>query len=93
MCEISTVIDDSHESVIYCQCGGYLESVSSQHCKVEPFDITQHEWSGDQVEGATVEDECLFIDDNDYDISTISIDRKDAIAIAKHFKLTAEDLK
>ena len=59
----------------------------------DSFDITKHEWSDCDIDSATPDGGELFIDDRDYEISSISINKDDAIAIAKHFGLTAEDLK
>ena len=54
------------------------------------FDITQHEWS-DSIAEIEVEIGCTLA--LKFNGSWISIDEFDAVAIAKHFKLTAEDFK
>lgn len=58
----------------------------------KPFDIAQHEWSDNciSVERSNTDAEQIRLDNDMY---LVDIERKDAIAIAKHFKLTAEDLK
>ena len=59
----------------------------------KPFDITKHLWSDSDVGKAESSGDDLIIEDSDYDISSILINKCDAIAIAKHFGLTAGDLK
>ena len=54
------------------------------------FDIKQHEWNDIIAEIETESGCTLFLKFNG---SWISIDEFDAVAIAKHFKLTAEDLE
>lgn len=59
----------------------------------KPFDIAQHEWSDGLVTFEMVDfenDVRLICDNVDYEFF---MGKKDAIALAKHFKLTAEDLK
>lgn len=61
--------------------------------RVKSFDITQHEWSDITMTGyqaAKLANGCLCL--NGASKSKI-LNRDDAIAIAKHFKLKAEDLK
>ena len=60
----------------------------------KPFDITKHEWSdgvliNERLHGKSEELNlfCNYVD------GEFSLDKKDAIAIANHFSLTAEDLK
>lgn len=56
------------------------------------FDITQHEWSDNFINvcfSETNNDVIRF----DNDMYLVDIEKSDAIAIAKHFKLTAEDLE
>ena len=62
--------------------------------KEQSFDITKHEWSdgiliNDRLHGKSEELNlfCNYVD------GEFSMDKKDAIAIANHFGLTAEDLK
>lgn len=65
----------------------------------KPFDITQHEWSDERLshDGDTLNVEYEFcsgqLDSYEVDFLNLELRKKDAIAIAKHFKLTAEDLK
>ena len=62
--------------------------------KQKPFDITKHEWSCVSVDGVFVYD-CGDIDiefNPNINTGQVSINKKDAIAIASHFGLTAEDL-
>lgn len=56
------------------------------------FDIRKHEWTDKavKVEPNECSDELIRFDNYMY---LVDIEKKDAIAIAKHFKLTAEDLK
>ena len=69
--------------------------------KPEPFDITQHEWS-DEAKDCGISFRCPLwvmpdIEVNIKDVNggdnTGVLIREHAIAIAKHFGLTAEDLK
>ena len=54
------------------------------------FDIKQHEWSDSIAEIEAKSGDTLVLK---FHGSWISIDKKDAIAIAKHFNLTTEDLE
>ena len=54
------------------------------------FDITQHEWSDTIAEFEAEPRYTLVLKSHG---SWFSFDKQDAIAIAKHFKLTAEDLE
>ena len=56
----------------------------------KPFDITQHEWSDSIADIEAESGDTLVLK---FHGSWISIDKDDAIAIAKHFNLTAEDLE
>lgn len=61
----------------------------------KPFDITQHEWgSGDFIDvfKAHTDDTHLHFFIAPYCHGKTWINKSDAIAIAKHFKLKAEDL-
>ena len=59
----------------------------------KPFDITQHEWSDCELIFNRLDIDCnIHLDSKDVDCG-IFINKSDAIAIANHFKLTAEDLK
>ena len=77
-------------SIVYCQCGGLISAVPVDDA--EPFDITKHEWSDDALCFGCVDCE------GDIEISCTDTDgefylaKHDAIAIAKHFGLTNEDL-
>ena len=57
----------------------------------ESFDIAKYGWSGSDVTliAIGVDDSSLIFSSSD----TFDLNRLDAIAIAKHFGLTAEDLK
>ncbi len=57
------------------------------------FDINSHNWSDYDIGEVRVDGGKLFIEGRDYDISSVILNKQDAIAIAKHFKLTSEDLK
>ena len=65
----------------YGKCLGVAEIVEAK----EPFDITKHEWSDDFIGAVNIDGNYLLINDIDYNISTISMNKDDAIAIAKHF--------
>ena len=56
------------------------------------FDITNHKWSDDfiNVYESETTNEVIRFDNNMY---MVDINKKDAIAIARHFKITAEDIK
>ena len=60
----------------------------------KPFDITKHEWSEYNQLSSETDSECVVIDvDNcPYGWAGFSMYKDDAIALAKHFKLTPEDL-
>lgn len=56
------------------------------------FDITNYKWSDEDInvyESETT-NEVIWFDNNMY---MVDINKKDAIAIARHFKITAEDIK
>ena len=62
------------------------------------FDITQHEWSDSDVNDVYIADYNLIgigicCNDNDGSVVDFGIRKQDAIAIAKHFGLTVEDLE
>jgi hypothetical protein len=59
---------------------------------MKDFDITQHQWSDEfvSVETANTDSDVIRLDNDMY---LVDIDKDDAIAIAKHFNLTAEDLE
>ena len=59
--------------------------------KRKPFDITKHEWSDVYFDHIDGEGDINLRDS--YCDDTFYISKCDAIAIAKHFGLTAEDLK
>lgn len=66
-------------------CGNWFEGVDLPEIHRKPFDITQHNLNDHLTElesGNLSVNDCGWI-----------IDKERAIAIAKHFKLTAEDLK
>lgn len=56
------------------------------------FDITNYKWSDDfiNVYESETTNEVIRFDNNMY---MVDINKKDAIAIARHFKITAEDIK
>jgi hypothetical protein len=55
--------------------------------------IETYEFKDGDIEGATIESgDHIYLHDRDYDISILWIYKDDVIAMAKHFKLTAEDL-
>ena len=56
----------------------------------KPFDITKHEWSDSGIERLEVGGGVLTIYSPEH---TVNLTFDDAIAIANHFGLTAEDLK
>lgn len=55
------------------------------------FDITQHEWSDSDI-NCNKKSDHLMIESN-AGLSGFFLEEADAIAIAKHFGLTAEDLE
>lgn len=59
---------------------------------IKPFDITQHEWSDDNMDRAISSSDVITLDFFDSALS-VALSKSDVVAIAKHFKLTAEDLK
>ena len=57
------------------------------------FDITKHEWSDKDITGAKGGSDWLHINLSSYCLKTgAQLNKEDTIALAKHFKLTAEDL-
>jgi len=56
------------------------------------FDITQYKWSDDfiNVYESETNNEVIRFDNNMY---MVDIEKRDAIAIARHFKITSEDIK
>lgn len=58
------------------------------------FDITKHEWSDSAFStsvGNSVQGDALLVYGVEYEISGISINKDDAIAIANHFKLLPDE--
>lgn len=74
-------------SIVYCQCGGLFSAVPVDD---EQFDITKHEWSDVIAEIEAESGHTLVLK---FKGSWISLDKDDAIAIARDRGLTAEDLK
>lgn len=78
-------------SIVYCRCGGLISAIPVSD--VEPFDITKHEFS----DGLSISNMCKssieVAFDNNEDWNYVPLHKDDAIAIAKHFGVTAEDLK
>ena len=89
-------------------CGGNLElKLSKGHyafyeCKPipkpkKPFDITKHEFSDERISFSDTLDVDVgcdaYYDDSIIEVANYDFNKKDAIAIAKHFGLTIEDLK
>lgn len=68
---------------------GYITSMAVE-IKRQPFDISKHEWSDDDVLVLRCSDRVIAFQNHD---ENVYLARFDAIAIAKHFGLTAEDLK
>lgn len=97
MCEIPTVIHYANEPVVYCRCGGYIEANKPKGRKVEPFDITQHNWSDGDIESSFITNDKqrlnFSFDSSVMPTDVIGFNRSDAIAIARHFKLTEGDIK
>ena len=57
------------------------------------FDITQHEWSDVDITGALPLDNYLILDAYlSGEDEQVHLEKSDAIAIARHFKLKPEDL-
>lgn len=56
------------------------------------FDITRHKWSDNFINTCEYEtnSDAIRLDNDMY---LIDIEKADAIAMAKHFKLTADDLE
>lgn len=60
---------------------------------VNTFDITSHEWSDDCYGGSSAYGDCEKLNISDGVDNSLAFNKQDAITIAKHFGLTAEDLK
>lgn len=56
----------------------------------KPFDITKHNWNGVDFEGVDSDGDISL--SQSYYVDSFYISKRDAIALAKHFNLTAEDL-
>lgn len=70
-----------------------LYKVMNMIRKTKTFDITQHEWSYQDITSADAIDGLVFISLGGSSRFTISLDREDSIALAKHFGVTGGDLK
>lgn len=55
--------------------------------------IEDYKFSDSEVGGCRIIGDEIYIDDDDYDMSAISINKHDVIALAKHFKLNAHDVQ
>lgn len=53
-------------------------------------DITKHKWSDDDIQGVSIDATHILIESSCEDNT---LDKSDAIAIAKHFGLSGKDLK
>lgn len=58
----------------------------------DEFDISNHEWADEDLSFNCVDSDGYIMLDCDY-IDGVYLSREDTIAMAKHFKLTIEDLK
>ena len=76
-------------SIVYCQCGGLISAVPVDDA--EPFDITKYGFSCDSFYSITLIGGVIELE-GEYCVD-YTINKYDAIAIAKHFGLTEEDLK
>ena len=79
--------ESTHESVMVSYCEKHK---SKDLDALKPFDITKHEWSDVIAEIEAESGHTLVLK---FKGSWISLDKDDAIAIAKDRGLTAEDLK
>ena len=66
-----------------------MKLTDEQIVKLAPFDITQHEWSDEAARFSKRNKEFIVLSTG----RDLVLDKADCIALAKHFKLTAEDLK
>lgn len=78
----------SKESKMVCK----ISDLGGIEIKRKPFDISEHEFSDDKLSLLIDDADLISINDN-CSGSCFDLHKDDAIAIAKHFKLTAEDLK
>lgn len=79
----------------YIKRGPYSQNSKLTKCKPiqrKKFDISEHEFSDDKLSLLIDDADLISINDN-CSGSCFDLHKDDAIAIAKHFKLTAEDLK
>lgn len=58
----------------------------------EPFDITQHEWSDEDITYCIGLRDKVYLSDGVKGF-TLCLNKDDAVMLSKHFGLTAEDLK
>lgn len=70
---------------------------SAKKINQKPFDISEHEWSDGDIDNHFLTADGLrvifsFTPEN-MPLDVIGLNKKDVIALAKHFKLTGEDLK
>jgi len=57
------------------------------------MNIENYVFTDVDLKRARIVDDEIFLDDADYEISVISLNKEDVIAMAKHFKLTTDDLE
>lgn len=79
--------ESTHESVMVSYCE---EHKPKDFDAPKPFDITKHEWGDCDVLMLRCNPHSIAFQNHD---DNVYFERRDAIAIAKHFNLTAEDLK
>lgn len=88
-----------HDDDMFCLCNGFAisdvaaadaEKFQTRPIPRKPFDITQHEWSCGSFYSSKVNGDSVILE-GDYCVD-YTVNKSDAIAIAKHFKLKAEDL-
>lgn len=86
-------------NITHCACGGVISCTESEDVEVKnTFDITKHEFSDCDFSVVKTEGSTLWVDIEygylgDRCNASAILAKQDAIAIAKHFKLTGEDLK
>jgi hypothetical protein len=65
----------------------YDEQREAQHKAIEEYVFID-----DNIEQCETDGDSVTLCDADYDISSIFLNKRDVIALAKHFKLTKGDL-
>jgi hypothetical protein len=72
--------------------GSFFSESEIQPIPSKAFGLSKVEWSDDDIARVRICDNRAYIDDADYDITSVSFNKKELIVLAKALDVKAEDL-